>query len=580
METGDDGTKTKWQQSWKDWFQTPKAEDAKTILEKGRKQCADQSAVTGPVATELRRVTANHGSKASESPATETDPPTDLEPLTLEQLRGYVSLDVSTLSNEAISWQEKRRTGWRKVTTGISQFVQDFDTFLSRFSGIVEIVNMADSQYGGAATLVLSVFFMTVKLKAANDNSIQSCMRTIANRLPDLDIYYRIFADEVLATMLSNAYLDIVIFAQTATAYFQGHGLARFIKGIAHPKSFQDREDGLGKTFGEVRIRCNALVAQRIDQLAHDNEDLQKKVDNLGKQLEEAQSRHDDETRRVIFNRQYSEPKHTRQEKQAKLRRLLDGALFSTYDDAKSVLTLDMLKQCPEYKTWWEKSGSSMLVLHGNNNFDYSAVPQSWLSLAPLDLALELQALASSPAPSNMKAAVAYFNCDSDQDPITLNQDSDPTSPAKPEQVLYNVTEQLLEQQARVMRKMSDVDDIAHRLKRIKSDQEHREGAEHVTSTAMIDDSCQNIRQILQRCQAPLYIVIDRPELCKGCSTWTFVKSLLGLVEEAAAAATLKVLLVVKTHCWDIESWREVVDEETLRSNKLVILRRDQVDCD
>jgi hypothetical protein len=64
----------------------------------------------------------------------------------------------------------------------------------------------------------------TVKLKAANDNSIQSCMRTIANRLPDLDIYYRIFPDDVLATMLSNAYKNIIIFAQTATMYFQGHG--------------------------------------------------------------------------------------------------------------------------------------------------------------------------------------------------------------------------------------------------------------------------------------------------------------------------------------------------------------------
>jgi hypothetical protein len=259
-----------------------------------------------------------------------------------------------------------------------------------------------------------------------------------------------------------------------------------------------------------------------------------------------------------------------RQDKLAKLRQLLDGALFSTYSDAKLVLTLDMLKQCPEYNTWWGKSGSSMLVLHGDNNFDYSGVPQSWLSLAPLDLVLELQSLASS---ASYKAAVAYFSCD--QDPT--DQDPDPKPPVKPEQVLYNVTEQLLEQQPRIMRKMSDVDDIAHRLKRINSDQE---GAEHVTSTAMVDDSCQNIRQILQRCQAPLYIVIDRPELCKGCETWYFVKSLLGLVEEAAATATLKVLLVVRTLCWDIERWRNIVDEKTLQSEKLVILRGDQADCD
>lgn len=68
----------------------------------------------------------------------------------------------------------------------------------------------------------------TVKLKAANDNSIQSCMRTIANRLPDLDIYYQIFADDVLATMLSNAYTEIIVFVKKATVYFQGHGIGMF----------------------------------------------------------------------------------------------------------------------------------------------------------------------------------------------------------------------------------------------------------------------------------------------------------------------------------------------------------------
>lgn len=157
METGD-STKAKWERSWKEWFSTSKAKDAKNILETGRKQCEDQSVVPRPVAAELRRV-AKQGGKTTTAPVTDTGTPADLESLTLAQLRGYVSFDLSTLNNEELSWQEKRKTGWRKVTAGVTQFVQDFDTFLSRFSGVVEIVNMADSQYGGAATLVLSVFF-------------------------------------------------------------------------------------------------------------------------------------------------------------------------------------------------------------------------------------------------------------------------------------------------------------------------------------------------------------------------------------------------------------------------------------
>lgn len=251
--------------------------------------------------------------------------------------------------------------------------------------------------------------------------------------------------------------------------------------------------------------------------------------------------------------------------------------MFSPYPGTKLVLTLDTLKQSPEYKTWWERSGSSMLVLHGDNNRKYSVSPQSWLSLAPVDLVLELQSLASSwsaaPTPTPTPTpAIAYFNCDGNSDPYR----PDRAVVVKPEQVLYSIAEQLLEQQSRIMRKMSDVEDMAHRLRRIHSD----EGA---PPNALVDDSCQNIRQILQRCQAAqtLYVVIDRPELAEGCETWYFVRSLLGLVEDdESAAARLKVLLVVKTLFWDIEDWRGIVDERTLREGKLVILKRNQGDCD
>lgn len=69
-----------------------------------------------------------------------------------------------------------------------------------------------------------SSIYKTAKLKVNNDKAIQSCMKTVANRLPDLEIYYQVYADQQLATMLSNAYTDIIVFAQTATIYFQGHG--------------------------------------------------------------------------------------------------------------------------------------------------------------------------------------------------------------------------------------------------------------------------------------------------------------------------------------------------------------------
>jgi len=68
----------------------------------------------------------------------------------------------------------------------------------------------------------------TVKIKADNDEAIVSAMETITDRLPDAHIYGQIYADELLAMMLADAYKDVIVFARAATAYFQGRGICEY----------------------------------------------------------------------------------------------------------------------------------------------------------------------------------------------------------------------------------------------------------------------------------------------------------------------------------------------------------------
>lgn len=49
-------------------------------------------------------------------------------------------------------------------------------------------------------------------------------MRQISDRLPDFEVYQRIYPDPSLGSMLAVAYRDIILLAREATCYFQGSG--------------------------------------------------------------------------------------------------------------------------------------------------------------------------------------------------------------------------------------------------------------------------------------------------------------------------------------------------------------------
>ena len=72
----------------------------------------------------------------------------------------------------------------------------------------------------------------TVKLKATGEESIHSSMRQISDRLPDLEVYQRIYPDPSLGLMLAEAYKDVILFAREAACYFQRYGIRQ---SPAHP---------------------------------------------------------------------------------------------------------------------------------------------------------------------------------------------------------------------------------------------------------------------------------------------------------------------------------------------------------
>ena len=67
-------------------------------------------------------------------------------------------LDLAQVRNSA--WSAKRKKGLRKLPTLLQTFMTRFADFLEAYSGIVEIIKQADSQYGGLAYSTLSLLLL------------------------------------------------------------------------------------------------------------------------------------------------------------------------------------------------------------------------------------------------------------------------------------------------------------------------------------------------------------------------------------------------------------------------------------
>ncbi|KAK0711729.1 hypothetical protein B0H67DRAFT_491606 [Lasiosphaeris hirsuta] len=452
--------------------------------------------------------------------------------LTLQDLQSHVSAHASVLEGAQAEWHQKRNTGWRRSRTGAQEFAVTFDQFLKSFSGIVEIAKMADECYGGAATTIMSLFYATVKIKADNDEAILCAMQTLADRLPDAKIYGQIYADHILAMMLAEAYRGVLIFARTATAYFQGRGISRTLTSIRNPVKFPDMSESLVRNFTGIRIRAEALLSQRVAYLAVQNMDLLRQV-----KLRRMQK---------LLDLRQSDSKKLRDDRLSESRHFL--SLVSTQSPRElGQMSLQGLQWLSEYQKW-AKAGSSLFFLHGCNH-ENETMPQSWLSLAVVDLITHLQ---QEPRASHL---VAYEMCSPKHTIID---------------VLKSLMLQLLELQPAVLGEADDEREIELRISRNQDGIRASEDFKQVS----LGDYSWALRRIIERCDSPVHLVISRPESCQGDDLWDLIKHLLALVRDSAN--TVKILMLVRTELWSIEERLLDIDRGVFDSSQLVVSRQDQ----
>ncbi|EFX04141.1 hypothetical protein CMQ_1069 [Grosmannia clavigera kw1407] len=523
-----------WKESWKDWVNnSAHSQEAKRILKETGPRVIMEG-VSDFVAQEFQAMKGTKGARNG------TDVQESLNSMTLEELREHVKGDIPRLDGGVEQWKANRQHGAKKISKKVVEFVDDFDSFLAGFSGIVEVVKLVDNQYGGTASAVLFIMFATVKAKALNDKAILSSMKLLAHRLPDLDIYYQVYADDILAKMLSKAYVDVILFAQKATNYFQGRGLGRVVKGFTQPTVYADLEQSMLRNFQDIRYRCNALVSQRISELSQSNTNIN----------DENESR---KLRKKLLRSGHSEPlpKSTRNTQLDNHARLL-AHNFDQYRNMFTTMTVAKLQSTPEYRDW-SAAQSSMLILYGNNNTECTHPPQSWLSLVGVEYTQQLIRQSVDSAITGAKTN----DLDNFIVAHVVGQRGDKHIGA--EEALEAIADQIIEQQRCVLRR--------------------RSAADHITFLAdspTLEGRAQLLLAILDQCPPrPVFVLIDRLDLCAEDKTSRVITLLMNLVQ--LAKGRLKILLVFRKEVWDVDSRRDLIEKEWLVSKKLVLLRRDQL---
>ncbi|KAI1357312.1 hypothetical protein F5Y08DRAFT_324569 [Xylaria arbuscula] len=425
--------------------------------------------------------------------------------LPFEQLSNYMNFRMNEMRSAGDALSQRRSRGFHKGATRLQDLTVTFNQFLRAYSGVVSIVQNADAQFGNVAFAALSLLFATLKAKAEEEASIQSCMLHISDRMPDFEVYSRIYPDPKLGLMLSEAYRDVIIFARKATIYFQAHGSVRYLRQFRRVAEFQLMEKQMRDTSNRISEKCNVLLAEKIDHLANENKMLldrenERVIREMVKSLKLEDYRTEDMHRNL-------------EEEQLILRHQSGSNRRLQRMDAQHFLdTIDGQR--------WEHPGRVLMLLFGRNEKSSSS-NHSWLSLVATEL-----------AEKHFKAgdSIAYESLDRGS---TLQR------------TLSRLIFQLLERNPALVQQAEDYREIQSQID-LNGKPYERDSVVEGLRKALI--------RIIDRHNSPVYIILNRLELCEMQSEEScteYLATMLSLARDTRKE--LKVMIIVKSELWDFK---------------------------
>lgn len=422
--------------------------------------------------------------------------------------------------------KDRRRRGAHKLSANVQKFLVGFSGFINGYSGIVEIVKVADSQLGGLAWGTLSIFLSIAAHKQEREDEIDCAVLEFSRYFPRLGILKEIYLDERLKLHIVEMYTNIIDFARSASMYYQRRSIGRIISS-SNPKAeiaqtIEDIREGLVN----LRLDCEVLMQKRVYELSKKVEDLKEQLSRMNTSLE--RSFRDKNAKLMARIRGHLDLQGGLASDISSYKSLLSNEIFqrSHGPSYPTLMTCDKAEQEPVFNHWLNEADAGILFLSGQNAAWVNQTTLNWLSQAAVLVAEKLK---------REERELAYIFC---QTKSLLAQSEKPLVKS----VFAYLAFQLLD------RRPMDPQRIESEIEAIIHGDEWKSDDDYDTlqaSTKLIKTALQNYHS-----EETVFLVIDRIDQC----LWTYetekfrqgvsdvLDSLLHVV--LAAPCKLKILVV------------------------------------
>ena len=318
------------------------------------------------------------------------------------------ALMVQLANTKLVALDEHRQSSRkRRAGKAIQEGMTAFASFLESFSGVVEIVRVADEQYGGLAYGTLSFFVGVFVEKTEREEDLVGAFEDLSYAFPRMETLQSLGASkgsrtpdelkalEQLEKLLTETCALVIIFAREATQYYSSRS-TRFKDTFIPERLKSGTIVQIRDHLKRVREQCDILMLAQIASLHTKLDDMSVVLHETAHWMRQsnvaASQLHESNLRKLLGI--HLESMNTGSDAIDSLDSLLRISFSkrpSTGLPTEST-SLDLLKVDEDFSGWWEAQNSRLLLAGGINwRPGISTGTLNWLSEGALLVIKELQ---------------------------------------------------------------------------------------------------------------------------------------------------------------------------------------------
>ncbi|CAD6575977.1 MAG: hypothetical protein ASARMPREDX12_007665 [Alectoria sarmentosa] len=317
--------------------------------------------------------------------------------ITMEELEFVKTADMDSLTrllsdrlNEAEGRQEKHahtQHSIGRIGKAAVAFANHFSSFLQAYSGIIEIMEGADQQYGGVAYSALSLLLIVAVNKQRKEQHIETALLILQREFSRTIVLQEVHSSESMKTYIADAYKLGIEFAREVTIYYSRPTHRRVFEAITKPPQLviDLKISAITNAVTEIEKERAVLDSQRLFQVQRRVEEVKNGVDEVRVGVDEVRngvgdSHTQNELRLLGLLKGKLLPEGNRDPDDLLAQYTREvGAAFRNIQRL-STFSFARLVQEESYSAWDGSRASCMMLLHGRTAV--TKTEYSWLSPA------------------------------------------------------------------------------------------------------------------------------------------------------------------------------------------------------